>query len=141
MAMCTPNIETFETKFFHLLLMLPPNGQATEIKLDPGKVRLSRLSSLQCDLVLLSGAFNPGDSVVKSICDNPWKFTASSNERIASESLTYSKVISAGDSHTDKENKVVCMLVCILWTIRDYTASFPWRMGFVRLKSIHRIQN
>ena len=75
-------------------------------------MRLSGLSRLQCDLALLSGTFNPGDSVVKSICDeNPRKFTANSNERIASESLTYSKVISAGDSRTDKENKVVCMPV------------------------------
>lgn len=50
------------------------------------------MSRLQCDLALLSGTFKPGDSVVKSICDKNPKFTASSNGRIISESLTYSKV-------------------------------------------------
>ena len=39
--MLTPKIETYKIKFFHLLLMLPPTGEAVEIK-TPSQTLIGR---------------------------------------------------------------------------------------------------
>jgi hypothetical protein len=50
--MLTPKIETYKIKFFHLLLMLPPTGEAVEIKTPSqtliGRPFINNTKSQQC---------------------------------------------------------------------------------------------